>query len=147
MIRVATMEDLDKFSDMARSFSEKAGRKAFNREVFLESWQKLMSIGHGHIYGRFVDNVPCETIAVLTYFDPFEGTSSAEVAFWHFQKEAQGLEGGLLFRQMMEHLKEKGVSQLFFSALLDERYMKVTGFLKSSGFNPVEVRLRKNLCQ
>lgn len=147
MIDKATLNDLDRFSGMAESFAINAGRTRFNREAFLSAWQTLLAAGSGHIYGRFVGNVPHETIAVVLYPDPFDGDWCASVAFWHFDHEASGLEGGLLYKRMVEDLRERGVKKLFYAVLNNPRMHKVTRFLDSAGFVQVETNYRKDLCQ
>jgi N-acetylglutamate synthase-like GNAT family acetyltransferase len=145
MIRSATINDVDQFSELARRFAAESNRKRFSRDTFVSSWKQLLEAGMGHIYGRFVDNVPRETIAVLTYNDPFDGYLCASVAFWHFENESVGLEGGMLFRDMVADLKARNVKELFYSALFNQRFAKVSGFLAASSFEPVEMIFKKEL--
>lgn len=143
MIKSVTTDEVGQFSELAKEFSRLAGRKSFDPKAFVDSWTNILACNLGHIYGRFIDGVPVETIGVLTYVDPFEGIPVASVAFWHLQSESNGLEGGYLFKEMIEDLDKRGIKRLFFSALLNERFTKVTGFLKAAGFMPVELQFMK----
>ena len=145
MIRTATIDELDRFSHMACAFAHRAGRKVFSKEAFIATWKRLLASGCGHIWGRFVDGVPRETISVIVYPDMCSHEVHAQFGFWHIEDMASGLEGGLLYQVVIGDLQKMGVTPLFYEAIRDLNFDRVKGFLENAGFRSVGEIFRKDL--
>lgn len=146
MIRTVNLDDIEQFANLANWFHKAAHSvDNFSKGAFVAGWTKILEAGCGFIVGRFLEGSPVEAIGVLLYPDLNTGEKSAGTAFWYFTDEPQGMGGGLLYNALLGELRARSVKSFYFSALMDARWKKVSAFLVSAGFLPVEVHYRKDL--
>lgn len=147
MIRVITIEEVQKFAELGQWFFERLelpGR--FNQSVFCENWRRLIGQNIGFILGRFDEEQPQEAIGSIIYPDVFGGDLIASSVFWFYLEEPKGLEAGLLHEAWECFCKVRGAKQLARSALCNERLAKVGGFLLKSGYQLTSMQYTKELC-
>lgn len=148
MITFADVKDLSKFADLGRWYHYRthAWIGEFNKEIFSGYWKTMLESGNGFIATREVAGFPHEAMGVYIYPDPLTGKLSGTVGFWFVLYEPKGLEAGVLFKKVMDILRERKVKMVHLGiSLSDGRYDKMSAFVAKAGFRPTEMHVVKEL--
>lgn len=117
----------------------------FCPEHFRRTWKRLIDSGMAVLMKRESGGLIHEAIGMILYKDPNTGDLSAGCAIWIVLRKPVGLEGGMLFLEMLNELKRRGISQVCMSVGLNGRFAQTRHMLESFGFKPVEVNFYKKL--
>jgi len=146
VITLATSEELPAVADLAKWYFYKCGSIGeFDAGSFVTAWTDLLRSGAGYITKRTNGNPePQEAMGVLIYPDPNRGQRVAAATFWYAQDDSS-MASGLLHERTLREARERGAVGFYSTALINERYGKVSGFFLGSGYKPVEVHFYKEL--
>ena len=147
MIALATKEELVGMADIASYYFSKCKKiGGFNRELFCSTWNNLIATGAGLIIKRTSNGSGIvEGMGFLIYPDQFDQALSAYAAFWYIGDDFKGLEGGMLHLEVETILKERGITRLYMTSLINQRDGKVGRYLMHAGYQPLEVVYGKEL--
>lgn len=146
MISLATVDELISVADIASWYFYKCKKLGeFNREVFIATWNNLISTGAGMVIKRTSNGGVVEGMGALIYPDPHDGALCACSAFWYVTDDAKGLEGGMLYLEVETILKERGIARFYMTSLINQRDEKVSKYLLHAGYKPIEVVYGKEL--
>lgn len=146
MIEFASSNELKAVSVLASWFfyhTRKIGE--FDRDVWTDTWTKLIESGAGLILKRKDSSGIAEAIGAIMYPDSCDGKMAAYATFWYVLDEGKGMVSGILHLELENLLKQRGVVRLFMTSLINQREGKVSKYLLRSGYHPIEVVHGKEL--
>lgn len=117
----------------------------FNRLGFIRSWEKLIRMRSGIIFGLFHQETLIGGIGGNLYIHPFTGDLASMAFFWFVSKGHRGKSGIRLFKRFEEWSKKRGAVRISSAAQIS---LKPLGFKKvysRLGLKPTEIYFEKEI--
>jgi hypothetical protein len=111
----------------------------FNPESFRKMWSIWMELEMAVVMKRESGGELKEAMGAIIYENPNTGVKEGSVNFWFVKPNQTGLVKGMVFMELCKELKIRGVRFMTIASNLDKNHRKVSRFLESVGFKPVDV--------
>jgi GNAT superfamily N-acetyltransferase len=114
-------------------------------EVFVATWQRLISIGTGVVFGMFgQDGAFHGALGAVHYPDPFNGHKCAIEQYWFVMPQFRG-RGGLLLREFENWAKAEGCKRIGMIHLQRLQPTELRNFYERLGYEHIESAYIKDL--
>jgi GNAT superfamily N-acetyltransferase len=145
MIRALTIDEVPLAADVGLSFFKEANLPGeLIPSVFIASWQTLIKLKQGYIFGLFHNSFFVGGLGMIVYNDINDGALVASEAFWYVHPQHRGNGLRLLFHAQ-KVAKELACKRLTMIHLLNATGDKLSPLYARLGFKPIETHYLKDL--